>query len=82
MTRSLTSTNDFFVIVHPDERSHRTLSLREITTVVRLWAYSNMSIARAAKAADVANGTIVVWFGACRNVCPMAESVLPKIRGT
>ena len=56
--------------------------MRDITTIVWLWVYSGMSIARAAKAAGIAKGTVVAWFGACRNVCTIAESVLPKMKGT
>ena len=56
--------------------------MRDITTIVWLRVYSGTSIARAAKAAGVAKGSVVAWFRACRNVCTMADSVLPKMKGT
>ena len=41
-----------------------------------------MSVARAAKAAEVSKDSIQRWYGKCRDVCTKIESALPKMKGT
>ena len=49
----MATSNDFFAIPSPDGQRRRQLSLSDIVTIAWLWAYSGMSLQKAAKAAEV-----------------------------
>lgn len=68
----------FLCIFGQDGTFRKQINLSDIVTLLWLWAYSGMTVTRAAKAAGVCK----LWFDKCRNVCRVSEMALPKMRGT